>query len=47
LDGSLARLDREAYLQVQRDMEKKLRGSPRIDFDSRWDKQHLLDAGLL
>ena len=42
---SLARLDETKYKQFQNEIANK--SVTRIAFDSRWDKQHLKDAGLL
>lgn len=42
---SLAGMDRTTYAEIQRDIEE--RSPSRIEFDTRWDTQHLRDEGII
>jgi len=41
----LARIDKEQYLEIQQRIAKKV--FPKINFDKKWDKQHLKNGGIL
>ena len=42
---SLTKIDKEIYLQLQKEIEKRC--NTRIEFDTLWDEQHLREEGIL